>query len=133
METKSKGLVLRLARIVSLLRAGVEEQFYFVIKKNDFLQAAKIVEYSCALLANSNTSSSSKNKSSLPPAEKLTMDFLIPHRSSVKKLISNEITMLSDISRYKIYPIINDCLSAAVGESFVKGLARYCGVIAKIC
>ena len=128
LRAKSKGLVLRIAGVISLLRCSISNAFSYKVTGSDFAHAMKIVEYSIqnsiAMLSNNSESSvSTKNaKSSLPSPQNLTVDFLIPHSAAVKRVLNNDTTLMADISRFKMYPIINDVKNASVGESFVKGL-----------
>ena len=52
----------------------------------------------------------------------MTVDFLVPHRRHVQRLLQPESVPMAQITGNKMYPVINQMKGQAVGYRFVNGL-----------
>ena len=141
-KSKSLGLVLRVAAVISLLnysvdkQANVQHQHSNLVTKIDFEMAKKIVQSSVstafALLQPEESlikpkKSSVKNpvvRMPVPEADSITLDYLVPYHRQVKHILAHERIPLSTITRDKIYPIVNNESGSRVASKFIMGLQQ---------
>ena len=137
-KSKSLGLVMRVAGIISLLRSSVLDiskvnviEIDNFVTGEDFRMASLIVDVSVntafSLLRKQVKRSSSKVeskviKSPLPEPENFSIENAQQHQRLVKKIISQPTIPLSIVSRDKIYPVINGVSGSQVGTKFLRGL-----------
>ena len=137
-KAKSLGHILRVSGIISLLREAVMKNNYVhgysfqnLVVKENFIMAKELVNHyiqTCfTLLSNDNRSSKTKSvlsKQSIPEPENKTVEFLIPHKRFVQRLLQGEEVQLSRVSRDNIYPVINKEKGALVAMKFVQGICK---------
>ena len=130
-KSKSVGIMVRLAGICCLLREAIQKEepseLVMEILKEDIVRAITIVKYSNAIsfyLLDEKAKIAKSLKRSLPEADDLTLDFLIPFNKKVKTLVTADFTTCAEINRNNLYPIINNQRSNDVGQKFVNGLVE---------
>ena len=126
--------MLRLAGVLCLLRESVDglSQFTFSVKAIDVQRAIKIVENSNAIsfhIVNRNNRNIYANpprvkKEPVPEAKDMTIEFLLPYRALVARILAEEFRELSWITKNKCYPIIENAKSAEIGIKFINGLVE---------
>ena len=124
--------MLRLAGVLCLLRESVDgmSQFTFSVKAIDVQRAVKLVENSNAISfhivnrinRNIYADPPRSKKEPVPEAKDMTIEFLLPYRALVVRILAEEFRELSWITKNKCYPIIENAKSAEIGIKFISGL-----------
>ena len=147
-QSKSVGLLLRLAGIANVLRNGVKEVNFQptemqatymhdnTINKIDMQRALMIVKYSVEtstavmnhLTDNSNktVNRESRNFVPIPETENMTMDYLVSKNvvRITRKILSKEKVEQSKVNRDKVYPHTKnvETQGAQFGNKFLSGM-----------
>ena len=160
--SKSIGLSMRLAGIICLLRNVIsildeqeeneeeeneedEKPITFTVIKSDFNMALKITLYSLktsfSLMPDhieqgrvGTSTALSRIKLPVLEPENFTIDYAIENCKIVKKYLCTPSVPLSQVSRDKMYPIVNNVQGTAIGKKFVNGLKNIgLGFISPTC